>query len=169
MRHIPACVRNHFGGARFYLRIHHTLQAVKAAENLRELAPAFLMYANAHDGRLPEHLGDVLEFTDCTPEVLIVEWGSATPATKSASQSLAPQIDAGGHSSYVYLGAGHMYEELGAEQVLMYEADGTNPIGKVLCMFGDGHIEATTAAEAMAGIVRTLKSTPATTRSVMKR
>ena len=49
------------------------------------------------------------------------------------------------------------------EMVLLYEADGTNPNGFILCLMGDGHIEPMKATDAIKAIVKTLKAGPPTT------
>jgi len=152
-----------YGGVWVYHRFKATSQAVHSAENLREIEGALLIYANDHGGHYPDRLSALLLSSDVDPKLFVVDWGSATPAGGSTPQARAAQMDAGGHCSYGYLGAGRTEADMNAETVMMYEADGVNPGGFVYLLYGDGHGSSESVSVAIADIVKTLKAAPPTT------
>jgi hypothetical protein len=110
-----------------------------------------MRYAVQHEDQYPAHLGDLIISGDINAKLLIVPWGSASIATGTPKQQ-ADQVNAGGHCSYAYLGAGL---SLGSDQklvdpwhmVILYEDDGRNPTGLTCCSFVDGHVEWMTVEE----------------------
>ena len=151
-----------WGGMHTYHNYRATEQAIQSASNLRDIGDALNLYAHDHNGHYPDRLSDLLAESDLGPEMFIVPWGAATPAPGKTWQERAREMDAGGHCSYGYLGAGRTRKNLIDDMVLMYEADGKNPCGFVFCLYGDGHGDADSASDAIAAIVRTLKATPST-------
>ncbi len=151
-----------WGAVFTYHRTQATAQVIQSGENLRDIGCALFVYADRHNGNYPDRLSDLLADQEIPPERFIVPWGSATPASGKTPQGRAAQMDAGGHCSYGYLGAGRTEKDLTAGMVLMYEADGKNPGGFVYCLFGDGHGEVLQATDAIAAIVGTLKAAPST-------
>jgi hypothetical protein len=79
-----------------YCNYKATIQAVRSAENLRELGGSLLVYANDHPGNYPSRLSDLVRpEPDIPPEFFIVQWGSATPATSTTPEGRAAEMDAG--------------------------------------------------------------------------
>jgi len=137
-------------------RAYGIAQAVHSGSNLRELGGALYVYANDHAGHYPDHLGDLLiDDPTLRPELFVVPWGLATPVGSGTPKERAEQLQYG-HCSYVYLGAGRTVKDIGAEDVLMFEADGLSPTGGIYCLYGDGHGEVDTAADAIQSIIATV-------------
>ena len=135
-------------------RAQATMQAFQSGSNLRELNGYIIRYANDHGGQYPPTLGD-LAIYDSTmdPKLLIVPWGLSVPADGQTPQQRAAQINAGGHCSYRYLGAGLTTQTAAPYTVIAYEDDGSNPIGVTYCLFGDGHGETMTVPQIMQYVV----------------
>ena len=153
----------------FARRMYGTIQAFTSGDNVREISQALAVYAHSHGGHYPDRLGDLFRAHDdieIAPAKFIVPWGTATPATGATPEQRADQIDAGGHCSYAYLGAGRTEQDITPDTLLMYEADGTNPVGGIYCLFGDGHGEIYTVPQAIDAIVKSVRETDhlATTR-----
>jgi prepilin-type processing-associated H-X9-DG protein len=140
-------------------RMYGTKQAIESALNLRELGGSLLRYTNDHSGHYPDRLSDLLRGgEDIAPDMFIVGWGSATPAPGKTLNERADQMDAGGHCSYAYLGAGLTVKDVTPDMVLMYEADGNNPAdSQINCLFGDGHAEILSAPQAIEAIIKTVR------------
>lgn len=139
------------------MRGYHTAQAVHSATNMRDIGLALFVYAHDHAGRYPDNFGELLvDQPELKSDLFIAPWGSATPATGATPQERAAQMTAGGHCSYGYLGAGRTDNDTSPADVMAYEADGTNPIGGVFCLFGDGHGESLSTADAIQAIIATV-------------
>jgi len=150
------------------VRIHQTSQGVEAGSNMREIGQALFIYAHEHSGHYPSQLRDVFLSANLPPEYLVVPWGSATPATGKTPEEIALQLAAGGHCSYVYLGAGRTEKDVTPYTVLYFTADGLSPTGRIFCGMGDGHLEVVPVPDAIQCIVNTLKEAPPTELSVAK-
>jgi hypothetical protein len=137
-------------------RARQISQAVQSGSNLRVLSGSLLAYANNHAGHYPDHLGDLfIDDPTLRPELFVVPWGLATPVIGSTPKERAERLQYG-HCSYVYLGAGRTEKDLANEDVLMFEADGLSPTGGIYCLYGDGHGEVDTAADAIQSIIATV-------------
>jgi prepilin-type processing-associated H-X9-DG protein len=144
-------------GIRVGNRAYRVRQSVQSASNLRELGVALAMYANDHSGHYPDHLDRLfVEDTGLRPEFFVVPWGASTPAGGATPQEWSARFADGGHCSYAYLVADRTVGDIAADDVLMYEADGSNPAGGINCLFGDGHIESMPIADAIKSIIRTV-------------
>jgi prepilin-type processing-associated H-X9-DG protein len=127
-------------------RAREQANRVKSASNLREIGQASLLYANDHNGKLPDSLGEILTKEDITPQVLI----SPRTSTSAPPPGLPPdQLSqwADHSSDYVWLGKGKNNNTVAADAVLAYEKfeglhDGIN------ILFGDGHVEFETMVQA---------------------
>lgn len=123
------------------------IDTFRSASNMRDLDGAIMMYANEHNGQFPPTLGDAVVYGGVDPRELIAPWGLSVPASGSTPEALKAQINSGGHSSYVYLGAGLTNNQLAPNTLILYEDDGSNPDGTTYCWFGDGHGETMTTAK----------------------
>lgn len=128
-------------------RARETANRVKSASNLRQLGQASLLYANENNGKLAPDLGTLLKTQDVTIDVFISPLGGGQrPDTSHMTpDQLAAWVNE--HSDYVYLGAGKK-NTMGADQPLAYEKlqNGHGQGANVL--FGDGHVEWVSQAQA---------------------
>jgi prepilin-type processing-associated H-X9-DG protein len=111
-------------------------QAAASQTNLQQIAMAAMMYANSHDGRLPESLQALV--ADGTVLAAIPE----NPAL--------PSRVPGGDYRLVPLGSVARVGRAAPEDILAYEVfprDYTPPDGTVGVAFADGHVERLPVAE----------------------
>lgn len=122
-------------------------ERVMCAANLRSVGQALQMYATAHGGRYPDTLEALYTSGDVPdPRVLTCPVGGVPFAPGATTQAVVANLAAGGHVSYVYIGAGLTVKAHG-DTVLMYEhatnhkGDGGN------VLFADGHVTWMQASE----------------------
>lgn len=129
----------------------------KCMASMRELGQAMDQYAKAHDGRLPESLGELSEL-DIHPSVFTCPASDDRPAE---GPDIARQVDdpAARHCSYVYFGKGKHWP-LGKDEPVLAEPLSNHaedqirnqPAGMNI-LFGDGEVRwcATEEARAILG------------------
>ncbi|HEX4795285.1 MAG TPA: hypothetical protein VH370_15930 [Humisphaera sp.] len=140
---------------------------VPCASNLRQIGLAMILYAQAHQDRLPSSIEELALSGDLVPENLVCPESKDTIAT-GKSEPLAIELARPGHNSYAYLGAGHHLADFGSGDILAYErqpneGNGGNILG------GDGHVEWLIGSANLAARVAEMKqrlaaSTQPTTR-----
>ena len=112
----------------------------KCGSNLRQLGQAMVLYANDHQGRYPDTMGDLLE-EDITLTVFICPASNDQAATTApTTQAAAANLLAGGHLSYIYLGKGTIGTPP-ANRVLAYEPLANHQNTGMNVLYGDGHVE----------------------------
>lgn len=122
-------------------RAREQANRVKCAADMRNLAQAMLMYANANEGQYPENLGGLLK-TDpsLSPDVFVCPSDDKTPPDHSSPQKEAAEIASGQHTSYIYLGKG-LDVHAPADTVLICEPLENHARQGMNVVFGDGHVQ----------------------------
>src|SRR3954454_10245880 len=85
-------------------RAREQARRVQCAANMRQIGQAMFVYASSNTGQFPDTLDKVLPFAGAG--VFICPSCSHTPAPGNTPQVQASNLYAGGHLSYVYVGAG---------------------------------------------------------------
>jgi prepilin-type processing-associated H-X9-DG protein len=111
----------------------------RCASNLTQIGNAVLLYANDHNGHMPPGIAGLLE-EDLTTAVLICPASNDTPAFNPTTQPTEADVLAGGHLSYIYLGAGFTYPA-SASAVIAYEPLSNHQGAGMNVLFGDLHVE----------------------------
>jgi prepilin-type processing-associated H-X9-DG protein len=113
---------------------------VACANNLRQIALASIMYANADPfNRFPDTLNDVLETQEIASDVFVCPDTNATPARGPTTRATANNLTAGGHLSYIYVGKG-LTTAADSKTVLVYEPL-TNHGSGANVGYADAHVE----------------------------
>jgi prepilin-type processing-associated H-X9-DG protein len=112
---------------------------VRCAANLRSLGQAMMMYANENRGHYPPRPEDLLRTQEISAECFVCPSTGHTPASGDTPDQRIANLSAGGHHSFVYLGAGKS-SATPANFVLVYEPM-TNHGEGFNALFGDGHVE----------------------------
>jgi predicted Zn finger-like uncharacterized protein/prepilin-type processing-associated H-X9-DG protein len=122
-------------------RVREQNNRVKCAADMRTLAQAMLMYANANGDQYPDSLEGLLK-TDpsLSPAVFVCPSSDKTPPDNSSPQKFAADIASGQHTSYIYLGKGLNVREP-ADTVLIYEPLEDHAREGMNVLFGDGHVQ----------------------------
>ena len=115
---------------------------VKCASNLKQIGLAMMLYANENGGVYPTTIDGLLYLNDCdfSTEIFCCPQSSDTPAAGPTTRSLAANLMAGGHLSYVYLGNGFR-DGASVDAVLAHETLGHHRGGGINVLFGDLHVE----------------------------
>ena len=85
-------------------RAREQARRVQCAANMRQLGQAMFVYAIGNSGQFPDTLDKVLPFAGAG--VFVCPSCNHTPAPGNTPQAQAANLYAGGHLSYVYVGAG---------------------------------------------------------------
>ena len=85
-------------------RAREQANRVKCANNLRQVGQAVFIYASVNGGRFPDTLDKLLPYAGSG--VFVCPSCGDTPAPGQTPQIQASNLYAGGHLSYVYVGAG---------------------------------------------------------------
>lgn len=114
---------------------------ISCAANLRTVGQGLLMYANEHRGRFPETVEQLyLSGLLLDPRVLTCPGSAEALARGPTTQAVVPELAAGGHVSYAYLGAG-LRSNAHRNTVLMYEPASNHQGRGGNVLFVDGHVE----------------------------
>lgn len=120
-------------------------QSDESAAHLRAIGQAITMYTTDHQGAYPDSFQTVLLNEAVTSDIFILPRSTDTPATGPTTQTVADQLTAGGHLSYVYLGSGLTVNTATAKTIVAYQISPIPGFGTNV-LFGDGHVEAVDAA-----------------------
>ena len=137
---------------------------VKCASNLRQIGQAIFIYASVNRGQFPDKPDKLLPYVG--PGVFVCPSCDDSPAPGATPQIQASNLYAGGHLSYVYVGAG-MNTTVGtgttSTTVVMYEPLTTHRDG-VNVLYADGSVSflPRNAALAMMSTLATSATSPAT-------
>jgi prepilin-type processing-associated H-X9-DG protein len=85
-------------------RAREQANRVKCASNLRQLGQAMFIYASVNGGAFPDKLDKLLSYIGAA--TFVCPSGDDDPAPGATPQIQANNLYAGGHLSYVYVGAG---------------------------------------------------------------
>ena len=121
-----------------------TANPVKCRANLMQIGLAMQLYANENKGQFPPRPEDLILTQDITPEIFICPSTNDTLAPGATPQQQAANLSAGGHHSYIYLGAGKN-SSVASTVILVYESP-SNHKGRFNALYGDGHVEFLTGA-----------------------
>jgi prepilin-type processing-associated H-X9-DG protein len=113
---------------------------VKCASNLKQIGLAMMLYANENEGFYPDTIDKLVYRDDLSSEIFCCPQASDTPAAGPTTRSLAANLMAGGHLSYVYLGNGFR-DGASVDAVLAHEILGHHRGGGINVLFGDLHVE----------------------------
>jgi hypothetical protein len=144
---------------------------VKCASNLRQIGQAILLYANENHGQCPPRFEDLILTEDIGSEVFTCPSSNDTKAPGATPQAQAQNLSAGGHLSYIYLGAGHTLQPNSnpdSTAVLAYEPlsnhvyTGQAGTAGINVLYFNGHVTFIPAPQAQQ-LIQTLKSLTPTT------
>lgn len=121
---------------------------IKCASNLRQIGLAIQMYANDHDGRLPDDFGQLLLHADITADTFVCPMSQDEyPTTGQTLEEQAAALSTPGHCSYVYFGRG-LSMPLDADRVIAIDrpanhGEGAAPpsLPNVNVLYADGRTE----------------------------
>jgi prepilin-type processing-associated H-X9-DG protein len=123
-------------------KARETANRAKCASNEHQMGLGLLLYANEHNGKLPDDLGTLVKEEQLSPAVFICPSGNnelpANLATMTPDEQAAWVNE---HADYIYLGKGHKQDEVGADRVVIYEKDGAHQNDGMNLLYGDGHAE----------------------------
>lgn len=123
-----------------------TSPRVRCAANLKQIGLAMQLYANENKGLYPPRPEDLLLTQDITTDIFVCPSTNDTWATGATTQQAAANLSAGGHDSYIYLGAGKN-SNTPANVVLVYEPLQDHGNGMNV-LFADGHVDFVSGAMA---------------------
>lgn len=127
-------------------RSREAANRVKCGSHLRQIGQAMLMYANDNGGRYPDSFEHILLTQDITGEVFCCPSTGVDRAPGETPEQQAANLHKG-HCSYVYHARGLKSDTPATRPIaceLLYNHDGAG----MNILFGDGHVEFVTAAEA---------------------
>ncbi len=142
---------------------------VSCSSNMRQLGQAIQLYANAHQGHLPDTLEQLLLTEDLWPEILVCPNSNDSKAVAPTTQEVVNLIqsttqptlnarNASGHLSYIYVGKGLIWP-VNPDVVLIYEPLQNHDRDGMNILFGDGHAEWLPAAKALE-VISKIPATP---------
>jgi len=120
-------------------RARETANRVKCASNERQIAMAMTMYANAHNGKFPNTMGELIKTQDIGLDAFVCPSANTpVPTNLKNPDEMADWIDA--HSDYVYLGRGKT-SSAPPDEIVLYEKPGDHGYDGINITYGDGHVE----------------------------
>jgi prepilin-type processing-associated H-X9-DG protein len=120
-------------------RAREQANRVQCAANMRQIGQAMFIYASVNGGKFPDRLDKLLSFTGA--DVFVCPSCSDTPAPGNTPGVQAQTLYAGGHLSYVYVGAGvgTSFATNPGTTVVLYEPL-TNHKDGVNVLYADGSV-----------------------------
>jgi RNA polymerase sigma factor (sigma-70 family) len=143
-------------------RLTITQNRVRCAANLKAIGNALLLHANDNRGTYPADLGTLVVSEDITPESFICPNSDTRPINRAgmSPQEMAAWVNA--NSDYGYIPG--FNSAAGPEMVIVFERD-TNEFGDGMnLLFGDGHVEFATLANAKLQIQQSIAAAAARRR-----
>jgi prepilin-type processing-associated H-X9-DG protein len=109
---------------------------------MHQIGIALLMYTNDYPpGRFPPDLETLMVTEQLSPDVFVC------PSTDDTRAIHLDELTAGGHLSYVYIGAG-LTKDFPADAVALYEPLSNHRAGGCNILLADGHTERLFLADA---------------------
>jgi prepilin-type processing-associated H-X9-DG protein len=115
-------------------------QRVKCSGNIRQIGQGLILYANTHQGKLPDNFAPLITDADINPEVFICPLSAGEKATGATAAEMAANLMKDGHCSYIYLGKG-LSLPLSADIVLVIDRPENHDGTGINILFGDLHAE----------------------------
>lgn len=144
-------------------RAREQARRVQCAGNMRQIGQAMFIYASVNGGKFPDRLDKLLSISGS--DVFVCPSCSDTPAPGNTPAIQAQNLFAGGHLSYVYVGAGVStnFAINPATTVVLYEPLSNHKDG-VNVLYADGSVTflARPAALSMIANLQTAATQPAT-------
>jgi prepilin-type processing-associated H-X9-DG protein len=112
----------------------------RCPSNLRRIGQALVIHANEHGGVFPATLDAVFGEEYLTPDVFVCPVAGDTPAVGSTPAQVRAQFTAGGHISYVYVGAG-LTTANGSDYVVAYDRPQNHGGDGANVLLADGHVD----------------------------
>jgi prepilin-type processing-associated H-X9-DG protein len=106
------------------------------------------MYANENRGEYPDSLATLFTHEDFSSGVFVCPSSNDTAASGPNTQAVATNLTAGGHLSYIYVGAGWTTATTPADAVVAYEPLTNHGGAGMNVLFGDGHVNWLNATKA---------------------
>jgi prepilin-type processing-associated H-X9-DG protein len=111
----------------------------KCRSNLRQIALGLSLYANDFGGNYPD------DFCEMPASEKLIATAFVCNGSNDTAAARPSDLLAGGHCSYIYLGAGLTEKTVKPTDVLAYEPPTNHGRGYNI-VFGDGHVETLKAA-----------------------
>jgi prepilin-type processing-associated H-X9-DG protein len=121
-------------------RARETANRVRCAANMKSIGQALLLYANDNRGAYPPDLTVLLTTQDISGEVYVCPSSNDEPTHATAPSQIAADLSAGGHLSYVYVGAA-LNPGVDPSTIILYEPMTNHANDGINVLFGDGHVE----------------------------
>ena len=121
---------------------------IKCASNLKQIGLALQIYSQDNGKRYPPTLDEVLVECDITSEVFCCPSGNDDRAIGPTTQALLQDFHKPGHNSYVYVAGNQPDRTFTDTYVLAYEQPANHANKGMNILYGDGHVDWVTQAEA---------------------
>ena len=115
-------------------------QGTRCYKNLRQIGVAALMYAATHQGVFPDSLETAFLTEGLSAEVFTCPSGPDVKATGATQSQIAANIHAGGHCSYIYVGA-NLTSSSPATSIVAFDFPTNHAMDGGSVLYADGHTE----------------------------
>ena len=123
-------------------KARETANRAKCASNEHQMGLGLLLYANDHNGKLPDDLGTLVKEEQLTPAVFVCPGGNTQVPANALTMTPDEQAKwVNEHADYIYLGKGFREDQMAADRVVIYEKDGAHGGDGMNLLYGDGHAE----------------------------
>jgi prepilin-type processing-associated H-X9-DG protein len=132
-------------------KLSEAANRAKCAANLLSIGLALQLYQQDNGGTYPDTLGQLAENEQIASKVFTCPSSNDEASASTAPAAVAADIDAGPaghHCSYVYIGRGLTAKTVTDATVLCYEPPDNHDGTGCNVLYGDGHVEWLTKAEA---------------------
>lgn len=124
-----------------------TRALVQCGSNMRQIGSAILLYSNENQGRYPDRLEQLILTQEISADLFVCPRTDDDASRGQTTRAVADGLAAGGHLSYVYVGAG-LTVSCDPATVVLYEPLANHAGEGMNVLFGDGHTEYLRPAEA---------------------
>jgi hypothetical protein len=131
-----------FGGVQvwpFLVRAREGCGRTRHTDHLRQIGLAVVLYATDYQGAFPDSLETAFLKESLSAEALICPSSSDTKATGATPAQIAANIHAGGHCSYMYVGA-NLTSASPGDCVLAFESPANHGMDGGYVLYADAHV-----------------------------